>query len=127
MLISSHILEELSQLATMYCFIHEGRILEYISKSELDKQCRNHLNVRVNNSAKASAILEDKLKISDFVIEDGKVIKIYGKFDRPQDIAKCLIKNGFELYEMAMKQETLESYYMKLLLSAKCRGKNEAV
>lgn len=121
-LISSHILEELSQLATMYCFIHKGKILESLTREEMEIRCQTHLSIKVNETSKVCALLERQKGISDMSIGDDGSIKVFERFERPQDIAKCIVENGFELYELTIKHETLENYYMKLLVSAQSRG-----
>ncbi len=117
-LISSHILEELGHMATMYCFIHKGHILESITKKELDERCRQHIDIRVNNVQQVCAILENKLKISEINVTDNGKIQLFEMMETPEIISRCIVENGFDLYELAVRQETLENYYMSLLLSA---------
>ena len=57
-LISSHILSELYQLATTYGIIHEGRLIEELTLRELDNKCRQHLKIKVNDTEKGVTILE---------------------------------------------------------------------
>ena len=117
-LISSHILEELGHMATMYCFIHKGHILENITKRELDERCRQHMDIRVNNIPQVCALLESRLKISEINVTDSGKIQLFEMMENPEIISRCIVENGFDLYELAMKQETLENYYMNLLVSA---------
>ncbi len=117
-LISSHILEELRHMATMYCFIHKGHILESVTKSELDERCRLHMDIKVNNIPQVCAILENKLRISEINVTDNGKIQIFEMMENPEIISRCIVENGFDLYELAVRQETLENYYMNLLLSA---------
>lgn len=117
-LISSHILKELEHMATMYCFIHKGHILESITKRELDERCRQHIDIRVSNVQQVCAILENKLKISEINVTDNGRIQLFEMLEKPEVISRCIVENGFDLYELAVRQETLENYYMDLLLSA---------
>lgn len=117
-LISSHILEELGHMATMYCFIHKGHILECITKRELDERCRRHIDIRVSNIQQVCAILENKLKISEINVTANGKIQLFEMMENPEVISRCIVENGFDLYEIAVRQETLENYYMNLLLSA---------
>ncbi|MDZ7548373.1 ATP-binding cassette domain-containing protein, partial [Clostridium perfringens] len=65
-LISSHILGELSQLANTYGFIHNGVFLEQVSSKELSDNCRKALAITVNDTAKAAVILERELGSSEY-------------------------------------------------------------
>lgn len=49
-LISSHILTELHQLANRYGILHEGKLLQEITATELDKRCKKHLLLQVNDT-----------------------------------------------------------------------------
>jgi ABC-2 type transport system ATP-binding protein len=62
-LISSHILTELSQVATKYAIIHQGRLVKSLTQEQLREECRRALAVKVDDAAKASVILETKLNI----------------------------------------------------------------
>ena len=61
-LISSHILPELHQLATVYGFIHHGKMLQQITDKELDEKCRRHVHIEVDNVEKASCILDESIQ-----------------------------------------------------------------
>ena len=61
-LISSHILSEMYQLATDYGILHKGKFLEQITKDELNEKCKKYLSIQVADTAKASAVIEQQLK-----------------------------------------------------------------
>src|SRR5699024_2373760 len=65
-LISSHILSELYQLATKFGIIHQGQLLEEISAGELNDKCRQYLRIKVDEPAKGVNVLEEKLSAHDF-------------------------------------------------------------
>ncbi len=54
-LVSSHILGELSQLANCYGFLKDGKIIEEISSDELNEKCRNHLLIKVDDCKKGGS------------------------------------------------------------------------
>ena len=72
-LISSHILTELHQLANRYGILHEGKLLQEITATELDKRCKKHLLLQVNDVAAASVLLESKLNTSNFSVMPDKI------------------------------------------------------
>lgn len=76
-LISSHILPELHQLATVYGFIHHGKMLQQITDKELDEKCRRHVHIEVDNVEKASCILDERYPESQIKVYLRNVIKVY--------------------------------------------------
>ena len=81
-LISSHILTELHQLANRYGILHEGKLLQEITATELDKRCKKHLLLQVNDVAAASVLLESKLNTSNFSVMPDKSIHLYDYVDQ---------------------------------------------
>ncbi|MEJ7175151.1 ATP-binding cassette domain-containing protein [Staphylococcus caprae] len=114
-LISSHILGELYQLANCYGFIHDGKLVEEISAKELKEKCNHHLSITVDNSNKASAILQSKLNIQNFEVYPNNEIKIYDYSLNSGIINKTLLSNDILVYEVTTKGENLENYYKKLI------------
>ena len=80
-LISSHILSELSELATTYGIISKGRLIEEITANELNEKCRQYIDLIVDDTAKAVALLERELDISDYEVWEGNKIKIFSNLD----------------------------------------------
>ena len=64
-LISSHILSELHQLATCYGFLHKGELLKQISTEELNEECKRHICLRTDNIQKTTLLLEQKGNINN--------------------------------------------------------------
>lgn len=113
-LISSHILSELSSLATHYGFLEKGRLLEQVSAQEIQNRCRDCLVVRVMDTDMAAAALE-QIKIRDFEVLPEGVIRIYSHLDRPQDISETIVKSGAALVGMETKTASLEDYFLQLI------------
>src|SRR5690625_6461468 len=76
-IISSHILSELHQLATCFGIIHDGKLLEELSAKELDEKCRQHLRIKVDQPSKGAIILENILSSTDFEVMPDGTIKLY--------------------------------------------------
>jgi ABC-2 type transport system ATP-binding protein len=114
-LISSHILGELSQLATTYGFIHNGVFLEQVSSKELSDNCRKALAITVNDTAKAAVILERELGSSEYEILNNNEIRLYDLIDVPEKVSKVLINNNIMLYSMSSEGVNLESYFINLI------------
>lgn len=114
-LISSHLLSELYQLATCYGIIHKGHLIEEISHEELNEKCKKAIEIKVDDTKKASWAIENILKTINYKILPNKVIKIYDYLDKSGEISKALLNEGVEIYQMVIKSEDLEEYFMNLI------------
>lgn len=111
-LISSHILDELSRLATHYGFIDRGRIIREISAEDLEAACRKCLRAEVTDMNALARVL-DRLDIDYNIVSDTKV-DIFAKVSVSQ-LVRQMDKEGCELLNMQERDESLESYYMNLV------------
>lgn len=114
-IISSHILSELSQLATQYGFINNGRFVEQISAKDLEEKCKSCLLMRVNNTEKASVIIEKQLGCSKFEVINNNQIRLYELIDTPEVVVEALVKNGVMLSAISQIGANLENYFIDLL------------
>lgn len=114
-IVSSHILSQLYNLATEFIFINEGEIIENISLEELNKKCRQHIHLSVDNIKKAIPVLEQELKINDYIIDENNYIKIFStEIDRSK-LNKELILNNISVLDMTIKGDSLERYYLDMI------------
>lgn len=114
-LISSHILSELHQLATKFGIIHKGKLVEELSSKELDEKCKQHLRIKVDDPARGATVLEKHLFTTDFeVMEDG-MIKLYRHFDDVRKVSRALTNNGLVIEHLSQTGDSLESYFSKLV------------
>ena len=115
-LISSHILEELSKLATHFGFIDGGHMLKEISAEELEKACRKCTRVEVSNTGALARVL-DKLG-QEYSVISANQADIYAKINITK-LTLALAEEGCELISAAERDESLESYYVSLLGQAR--------
>ncbi len=115
-LISSHILEELSKLATHYGFIDSGRIVKEMSAEELEQACRKCIHMEVTDTKILARVL-DGMGIA-YKILDEKTADVYAKpvFSR---LALELSKEGCEVISMTEHDENLEGFFMELVGGAR--------
>jgi ABC-2 type transport system ATP-binding protein len=118
-LVSSHILSELYQLATCYGFIHKGEMLEQIALAELDEKCRRHLFIRVSDAPRAAAIIERALNTTRFEVLPRNAIKLYDCLDDGAKVSAALFGGGVAVAEITCKGDDLERYYMNLIGGAR--------
>ena len=114
-LISSHILSELNQLATCYGFLHHGRLLKQITAKELNEECRRHIKLKTDDTKRTAAILEEQLNIKNFSVYPDNFIRIYEKLDETHTISKTLSANDIVVEEMSIQGEELETYFENLI------------
>lgn len=114
-LISSHILSELQNLATCYGFIDKGRMLEEVSAEKLAEKCRDCLELRVDDAPRAAALLERELSFRDFEVLPGGAIRLYEGLEAPQRITNLLVSQGISLYGMEHRGANLEDYFLNLI------------
>lgn len=111
-LISSHILDELSKLATHYGFIDAGRIVKEISAEELEKACRKCTRLTVSSTAVLSRVLEE-MGI-EYKIVSAAEADIYAKVNLAK-LVNALSAESCELLSASEREESLESYYVNLI------------
>lgn len=111
-LISSHILDELSRLATHYGFIDSGRMVKEISAKELESSCRKCLRVTVSDTRPMTAVL-DGLGI-EYTVWSDTMADVYGDIG-VTELALALHQAGCEVKNLHERDESLESYYMGLV------------
>lgn len=111
-IISSHILDELSRVATSYGIIHNGELVKEVASDELMEQCKEKVLLKTQNLGRAAALL-DKLKIEYSVVDDER-IEIIGHTCDSAYINSQLVKAGCEISEIWVKSDSLEDYYFKL-------------
>ncbi len=111
-LISSHILDELSKLATHYGFIDNGTLVKEISADELGNAFKKCVRVEVS-SIKALSVVLDRMKLEYKIISENTA-DIYTKINITQ-LVENLLSENCELLSLREKDESLESFYMNLL------------
>ena len=111
-LISSHILSELSELATTYGIISNGKLIEEITAKQLSKKCRQYIDLKVDNTARAVILLERELGISDYEVLEDSNIKVFSNLDNVGEINSLLSRSGIIVESISVKGENLEEYFM---------------
>ena len=111
-LISSHILDELSRLATHYGFIDGGRMIKEMRAEELEMRCRKCVRAEVSTASILARVL-DGMGASYRVVDDSKV-DIYGDIPITK-LVRALDQEHCTLYSTKEHDESLESFYMNLI------------
>lgn len=118
-LISSHILDELSKLATHYGFIDGGRMVKEISAEALEMSCRRCMRVEVSDTGALARVMEERK--TEYQILSESTADIYADLNLTE-LVTALLKEGCELFSVREREESLESYYVNLLGGAEKKG-----
>lgn len=111
-LISSHILDELSRLVTHYGFIDRGAVIKEMSAKELEAACRKCIRAGVTDR-KALCRVADRLGLTYSILSDTQV-DLYGEIGITK-LVKELDLEGCQVISLHEKDESLENYYINLV------------
>lgn len=113
-LISSHILSEISLLADDIGIINEGILLEEASLSELEERSSKHIHFIVSDTTNAAKILEHTFKENQFIVQDNNNLKIQRISVPISDLVSAFVKNGIDVTEVHTVEESLEDYFKRI-------------
>lgn len=112
-LISSHILEELSKIATDYGIIHNGALLQELTDEELMERCSERLEVTLDDPERAVPVM-DRLGIKRYQVADREHIYIFERLEESAALNMAFAKAGIPVRGISVTNEELETYFLKL-------------
>ena len=112
-LISSHILGELSKIATHYGIIKNGSMAKEISAEDLSRECRDYMRVKVSHPEKVLSYLKQHIQMDNSEIVDGE-IHLFNAKDGAA-VNQCMFQNRDIASEISFHQLDLEEYFMNLM------------
>ena len=112
-LISSHILEELSKIATDYGIIHNGTLLQELTNEELMEKCSERLEVTLDDPERAVPVM-DRLGIKRYQVADREHIYIFERLEESAALNMAFAKAGIPVRGISVTNGELETYFLKL-------------
>lgn len=112
-LISSHILEELSKIATDYGIIHNGSLLQELTREELMSRCSERIEVTLEQPERALPVL-DAMGFTNYQVTDKEHIHIFERLSESASLNMELAKAGIPVKGISITSEELEAYYLNL-------------
>lgn len=112
-LISSHILGELSKISTHYGIIKNGSMVREISAVELSRECRDYMRIKVEHPEQVLPHLKQHIQMDSGEVVDGEIHLLNVKDGRA--VNQCMFQNGYVASEISFHQLDLEEYFMKLM------------
>ncbi|EGT3681939.1 ABC transporter ATP-binding protein [Clostridioides difficile] len=113
-LISSHILSEISLLADDIGIINHGVLLEESSMSELEKKNSKYILLQVSDIPKTSLILERQFNTKDYSVQDDYTLHLYNTNLDMGEINKALVMQNVIVISSQLCNDTLEDYFKKI-------------
>jgi ABC-2 type transport system ATP-binding protein len=113
-LISSHILSELAQLATNYGIIHNGRLIKQVSAKQLQAECRRYVRILTDDAAKTTDILRERFAVKDCEISGEGEIRVFGLLDKTAEVNRALVTANVPVKGIGVTGQDLESYFMNI-------------
>lgn len=114
-LISSHILGELSKIATHYGIIRGGKLIREMHESEMAQECKSFVFVKTANNFRTASILAGKYHEME-ERDDG--IRIYDE-EVSSNVSGYLFENGVAVDEISYQRIGLEEYYIQVMSQRK--------
>lgn len=111
-LISSHILDELSKLATHYGFINKGTLIKEMSSEELERNCSKKISITVDSTRKLAPVLDQMGLI--YTVLSETTAEIYSHIE-VTPLVLALADKDCQVITMSEDNESLESYFIKLI------------
>lgn len=112
-LISSHILSELSLIATKYGIISKGQIIKEISNDELQHECRKYISISAEDNNKLHDVLIKNINNNDVLITSSS-IRVYGDYNI-NELFKIFIENDVTITSIKTVITGIEEYYLNLI------------
>ena len=112
-IVSSHILEELSKIATDYGIIHNGVLLQELTQEELLTRCSERIELRTDDTKRACVVLEE-MSIRSYKVADAGTIQIFERLNDSGSITMQLAQKGIKTLSITVRNEALEDYYLNL-------------
>ncbi|MCM3737365.1 ABC transporter ATP-binding protein [Bacillus cytotoxicus] len=115
LLVSSHILGEMEQMADTIGVIQNGKLIKEVSMKSINGQQTEYIEVTVQDVKQAAYLLENRLHLTNYKIMSENMIRIYDTSATQQAISKTLIMNDIEIESINKKNSSLEEYFLNLM------------
>lgn len=113
-LLSSHLLDELSQIATHYGIIDKGRLVKQLSAEELTLESKQHIKVVTNDSAKALTLLKKNFGVKEYREISTHELWIREQINKTGAMNTMLVNQGVVVESISLTEQKLEEYFLNL-------------
>lgn len=110
-LISSHILGELSKISTTYGIIKDGEMIEQTTREELEETCMDYFQIEVDDVRRALVFIQEAFPKVQAEVADGRRIRVYG-LTEGAGMNQMLVENQIQVYASGFHHMELEEYFL---------------
>ncbi|MEV5029556.1 ATP-binding cassette domain-containing protein [Paenibacillus sp. LPE1-1-1.1] len=114
LLVSSHLLDELAQVATHYGIIDKGRLIKQLSAEELALESRQHIRIVTKDAAKAMALLKENFGVTDCQAVSANELWVREQIERTGEMNTLLVHQGIVVESIGVTEQKLEEYFLNL-------------
>lgn len=114
-LISSHVLNEIEQIADIIGIMQNGKLIEEIDMHNLHKQNRKYVEFEVSDVNAAALILEHDFGIFDYILTENRLLRVFEEIDQRAAINSRFVENHITVTGIKVCEEKLEDYFKSLI------------
>ncbi|MCG7385705.1 ABC transporter ATP-binding protein [Paenibacillus sp. ACRRY] len=115
LLISSHILGEIEQIADTVGVIRGGRLVEEVSMETIRGTKSEYIELQVIDGRKATYVIEHQLGLKNYKLVDDRTVRIYDPGVSPSQITGRLVQHGVEIESIIKRSHSLEEHFLNLV------------
>ena len=112
--VSSHHLAELEQMATVYAFLSHGRLLEQVGAEELRERCADRIEIAVSDAARYTVLLERELGCTTYQVLGDGTVSIANPRPDIEAYSSLASAHGLAILKLERRRLSLEQYYLDM-------------
>lgn len=117
-LISSHILSELSHIADRFAILDQGVVVDTITKEELNENSRTAVRIQTDAPERVTVLLEEHFGIQDYFVENSRDVLVFEDFARTPDLIRAMVLSDIRVFSVSRQEADLEKYFLQKIGTA---------
>lgn len=117
-LISSHILGELSKISTTYGIIKDGEMIEQIARQALEEKCLDYFQIQVDDVSRALVLIQEAFPKVRTEVSDSRMVRVYG-LEEGAGLIQLLVEKQIQVYASGFHRMDLEDYFLSRMEGGK--------
>lgn len=110
-LISSHILGELSKISTVYGIIKDGQMIEQITSEALEEKCMDYFQIEADDVSRALVLIGEAFPKVRAEVADSRLVRVYG-LSEGAGLIRLLVEKQVQVYASGFHHMDLEEYFI---------------
>lgn len=115
LIISSHILSELYLVASRFGFIHQGRLIQELSKEDFDRESGDYIILQSQKTQMAKDFVQKQLGFRLKASHQTEQLQLIGKAEDIPELAKALVLADIPISAIYYAHKDLEQYFTDLI------------